>query len=101
MNCVDANVPYRLMRTAALGSALARVPSDFVLANIALAVLLKQDPRVRHGSVPIRFRARRGGEPSVPLSRFGSKAAELYRQLRAMQRRPEASGQAAERPVVT
>ena len=93
VNCVDANVPYRLMRTAMLGPALARIPSTFVLANIALAVLLKQDPRVRHGSVPIWFRARTGGEPSVPLGRFGSKAAELSRQLRALRRKSEFSGQ--------
>ena len=100
VDCVDANVPYRLMRTTVLGPALARIPPDFALANIALAVLLKRDARVRHGSVPIRFRARAGGEPSVRLDRFGSKAAELYRQLRAMLRGPEASGQATESPVV-
>ena len=100
VNCVDANVPYRLMRTAALGSAVARIPPDFVLANIALAALLKQDTRVRHGSVPIRFRARTGGEPSVRLSRFGSKATELYRQLRAVLRAPETSGRATKSPVV-
>ena len=101
VNCVDANVPYRLMRTAALRQALARIPADFVLANIALAVLLRQDARVRHGSVPIRFRARSGGEPSVRLDRFGSKAAELYRQLQAMSRLPETPAPATEPRVMT
>ena len=100
VNCVDANVPYRLMRTAALGPALARIPPDFALANVALAVLLKRDARVRHGSVPIRFRARTGGEPSVRLGRFGSKAVELYRQIREMLRAPLPAGRAAESPVV-
>ena len=81
VNCVDANVPYRLMRTRLLGPALARVPSTFRLGNIALAVLLRRDPAVHHGSVPIHFRARDGGEPSVRLAGFAPKALELYRQL--------------------
>jgi dolichol-phosphate mannosyltransferase len=84
VNCVDANVPYRLMRPAALGEALERIPPDFLLANIALAVLLKKDKRIRHGSVPIHFRERYGGEPSVRMSKFGGKAAELYQQLKGM-----------------
>ena len=93
VNCVDANVPYRLMRTAALGPALARIPPDFVLANIALAVFLKRDSHLRHGSVPIRFRARGSGEPSVPLGQFASKAGELCRQLRALLHKSEFSAQ--------
>ena len=84
INCPDANVPYRLMRTAMLGPFLDRVPKDFLLANIALAVLLKLDRSVRHGYVPIHFRERYGGEPSVGMGKFGTKAIELYRQLRAM-----------------
>lgn len=84
--CEDANVPYRLMHTAVLGSHLAAIPADFSLANIALATLLKRDPDVRHGCVPIRFRERYGGEPHVPLARFGGKAFELVSQLRALPR---------------
>lgn len=80
-NCVDANVPYRLMRTERLQSTLELIPTDFSLANVALAVLLRRDQSWRHGSVPIRFRERYGGEPSVRLGRFGEKAAELIGQL--------------------
>jgi len=40
----------------------------------------------RHGSVPIRFRERHGGEPSVTLGKFGEKAHELLSQLRALER---------------
>lgn len=86
VNCVDANVPYRLMRTAAVAPWLDRVPTDFSLANIALAVLLKKRTTLRHGDIPIRFRERYGGEPAVGFSKFGLKAAELYRQLRGMLR---------------
>jgi dolichol-phosphate mannosyltransferase len=84
VSCVDPNVPYRLMRTAACAPSFARIPADFVLANVGLAFVLKKDPMVRHGDISIRFRERYGGEPSVPLSKFAAKALELLRQLRAL-----------------
>lgn len=83
-NCIDANVPYRLMRTESISPFLDRIPSDFHLANVALAVLLRKNPAIRHGMVNIRFRARYGGEPSVRLRKFGGRAAELIRQLSAL-----------------
>lgn len=79
--CADANVPYRLMRSSALSDVLPRIPEDFCLANVALAVLLRKDKSVKHGKVSIRFRERYGGEPSVRLGKFGSKAFELHQQL--------------------
>ncbi len=84
VNCVDANVPYRLMRAARLGPILARIPATFKLGNIALAVLLRKDGTIREGRVPIHFRVRDGGEPMVRLGGFAPKALELYRQLKAM-----------------
>lgn len=84
VNCVDSNVPYRLMRTEILRDPLERIPADFFLANVGLAVLLRKDRNTREGRVPIRFRERYGGEPSVALSKFGGKASELVRQLRAL-----------------
>ena len=85
-NCIDANVPYRLMRTARLLPILDKIPGDFHLANVALAVLLKRDASWRQASVPIRFRERYGGEPSVRLGKFGEKARELHMQLRQLLR---------------
>lgn len=82
--CVDANVPYRLMRTSILPSALARIPDNFFLANVALAILLRKAKGIRHGSIPIHFRERYGGEPSVSLAKFRSKAFELISQLRSL-----------------
>lgn len=79
--CADANTPYRLMRTDAVAPYLPGIPSDFFLANVALAVLLRRETSIRHGRVPIRFRERYGGEPSVPLGNFGARASELVRQL--------------------
>lgn len=82
--CVDANVPYRLMRTEILKDVVEKIPADFFLANVALAVLLRRKPGVREKSVPIRFRERYGGEPKVKMAKFGQKALELVRQLRAL-----------------
>lgn len=79
---VDANVPYRLMRTKILLGKLERLPADFFLANVGLAVLLRRSQDIRHQWIPIRFRERYGGEPSVKLSKFGNKALELLAQLR-------------------
>jgi len=83
-NCIDANVPYRLMRTAGLTPILGRIPADFFLANVALAVLLRREKSWRHSLIPIRFRERYGGEPSVGLGKFGEKARELLSQLRCI-----------------
>ena len=82
--CVDANVPYRLMRAKTLAPLLERIPKDFFLANVGLAALLRRQPEVRQGAVRIRFRERYGGEPSVRLGKFGEKAFELIRQLRQL-----------------
>jgi len=79
--CVDANVPYRLMKTKGLEDKIGRIPHDFFLSNVALAVLLKRDPQWRHGIVKIKFSERYGGEPSVALGEFGARAVELVRQL--------------------
>ena len=82
-DCVDANVPYRLMSTTNLLTLVDSIPSDFDLANIALAVQIQRSGW-RETSVPIVFRPRAGGEPSVPLSRFARKAFELFFQLRRL-----------------
>jgi dolichol-phosphate mannosyltransferase len=79
-SCVDANVPYRLMSTTKLLSLVNSIPAQFHLANIALAVQMKRAGR-RETSVPIVFRPRAGGDPSVPLVRFAGKALELFGQL--------------------
>jgi dolichol-phosphate mannosyltransferase len=82
--CVDANVPYRLMKTNFLPEKLKAISTDFFLANVGLAVLLRKDRSIKHGIIPIHFRERYGGEPSVRLGKFGSKAFELMLQLRKL-----------------
>lgn len=85
IDCTDANVPYRLMRTEKLLPLVASIPPSFDLANIALAVQIKR-AGWRECAVPIVFRARIGGEPSVPLFRFARKANELITELRGLGR---------------
>jgi hypothetical protein len=84
VNCVDANVPYRLIRTTGLEAILRQIPEDFFLANVALSVLLRRISSYRHGLIPIKFRERYGGEPSVRLGRFGAKARELLTHLQRL-----------------
>jgi len=86
VRCPDANVPYRLMNVETCRAAIERIPCDFTLANIALAVELARQPSIREGRIPIIFRPRHGGEPSVPLSKFALRAMELFRQLRTMEK---------------
>ncbi|TLV01313.1 glycosyltransferase family 2 protein [Dyadobacter luticola] len=84
VDCPDANVPYRLMQTDIIQTAIRQIPSDFHLANVALAVLLRRNKSVTHAYIPIGFRERYGGEPSVKLPLFGRKAIELYRNIQQM-----------------
>lgn len=84
VSCVDANVPYRLMRTDAICNDLERIGPDFDLANIALAVVLRKNKLITHFAIPIHFRERYGGEPNVPITKFGQKALELRQQLKRL-----------------
>ncbi len=81
-DCVDANVPYRLMNHRACQSGIPFIPNDLSLANIGLAVILRKTPSIRHGAIPIGFPPRLGGEPSVRFLQFATKAIELFRQLK-------------------
>jgi glycosyltransferase involved in cell wall biosynthesis len=82
VDCEDANVPHPLMKSANCASAIQSVTSDLYLANIALAVILRKDPSIHHGLIPIGFPPRHGGEPSVPFMNFASKGIELFAQLK-------------------
>ena len=75
----DANVPYRLMRRDALALALEELPADFHLTNILLAVRLQRLTGIRW--VPIRFRERHGGTPSIRAGSFVANGRLLFRQL--------------------
>lgn len=77
----DPNVPYRLMRQAALQRALEKIPATFDLHNIALSVALKRDPQVRCAYIPIIFRSRQGGRSSLNLPRIIRAGWKMLKQL--------------------
>ena len=66
----DANVPYRLVRTPILARALARIPADFDMQNVALTLALKRNRGLRWKHIPIHFRDRQGGANSINLRRI-------------------------------
>lgn len=74
----DTNVPFRLYDAKLAAATAARVPKDFNLANIAMALLMEP-----HGfrEVPIHFRDRLGGHPTVRLWGFAPKAVRLHRDV--------------------
>lgn len=81
----DANVPYRLMRADRLARALDDFPDRFGLPNVLLAHRLTRLAGIHW--VPIRFRARQGGETSLDAASFARQGWRLLRQLRAERRR--------------
>jgi glycosyltransferase involved in cell wall biosynthesis len=74
----DTNVPFRLYRAPLAAAAARRVPPDFSLANIAMALLLEPEGFVE---VPIHFRDRVGGQAAVRMWGFAPKALRLHRDL--------------------
>ena len=60
-----------------------KIPRTFSVANVALAILAKR-AGLKHFYVPIIFRDRQGGEPSVPCLKFAAQAVHLYKNLREL-----------------
>ncbi|RYD51751.1 MAG: glycosyltransferase family 2 protein [Sphingobacteriales bacterium] len=77
----DPNVPYRLMHRDVLMPILSAIPNDFHLANIWVSVLVNKQSRIAW--IPIHFRDRSGGSPSVKTFSFVKHGFKLFRQLRA------------------
>jgi len=74
----DTNVPFRLYDAPLAAATARRIPPDFSLANIAMALLLEP---AGFEEVPIHFRDRMGGHPTVRLWGFVPKALRLHRDL--------------------
>lgn len=77
----DANVPFRLYEVRLAADAARRVPPSFDLANIAVALLLEP---MGFLELPIHFRDRFGGHPSVRWYGFARKAVKLFRDLKTL-----------------
>jgi dolichol-phosphate mannosyltransferase len=77
----DPNTPYRLMSRSSL-EVVSRIPQDFHLANVALAMLQTRFSQVRWHSVP--FRQRSGGSSSQKLWGFARRAWQLFVQVHSL-----------------
>ena len=77
----DANVPFRLYHAQLATETAQRIPRSFDLANIAMALLMEP-----HGfiEVPIHFRDRTGGHPTVRWWGFARKAVRLRRDFKTL-----------------
>lgn len=78
---VDGNVPYRLIHADLMKNMAYKVPADFHLANILISVLSNKQQKIKW--VPIHFRDRSGGSPSVKTFSFVKHGFKLYKQLKA------------------
>lgn len=74
----DPNVPYRLFRSATL-SGLMTQSYKINLYNVYLALYHKKHSSVRY--IPIVFRDRWGGSPSVKVGGLWKRGLELWREL--------------------
>jgi len=79
---IDANVPYRLLRTEALRKALPYIPANFNIHNVALTVTLKRlGDQLRWDYVTIHFRDRQGGSNSIDLMKVAKMGADMILKL--------------------
>jgi glycosyltransferase involved in cell wall biosynthesis len=80
-NVKDPNVPYRLVRSRVLRSALRNIPTDLNLQNIGLSVVLGREQDLRWKYFPIHFRARQGGQNSINYGKIAKMGFEFLRDL--------------------
>lgn len=88
VSVVDANTPFRLMKTASIKPVLSLIPEDFFLSNVALsAICVKKGLKCRW--LPITFKPRQGGVNSINVLRIfliGRKAVgDFYRINRSIE----------------
>ncbi|MEI6266720.1 MAG: glycosyltransferase family 2 protein [bacterium] len=69
LNVVDANTPFRLVKTRVLKKYIEKIPKDFNLSNVMLTVLLVKN-KENIDFRPITFRPRQGGVNSINLTRI-------------------------------
>jgi dolichol-phosphate mannosyltransferase len=79
--CRDANVPYRLMRAAAIAPLLEKIRPNCFFTNVALSVLARRF-RLKQKFIPITFRDRHAGSSTISYAQLVGHAAELYRNLK-------------------
>lgn len=81
---IDANTPYRLMKTSKLKSTLEIMPENYNLPNVIISVVF-QRYKYRVLYMPITFRPRQGGINSINLKKIckiGWKALKDFREIK-------------------
>ena len=69
VNLIDANTPFRLMKTITLKNFIGKIPHDYNLSNVLLSVIYaKYNLHVKY--LPITFRPRQGGKNFINLRRI-------------------------------
>jgi len=82
----DANVPFRLMKTAVLRDCISFIPADYNLPNVALCVAcIKLGYSLKF--LPITFRPRQGGINSINLKNIFSIGRKALRDFTEINRR--------------
>ena len=80
---VDANTPFRLMKTIKLKPIMDIIPNDYNLTNVAIsAIAVRWNYNI--GWYPITFRPRQGGVNSINMRRIfmmGFKALTDFRTI--------------------
>ena len=80
---LDANTPYRLMKSGPLRNNMKYVPEDFFLSNVALSAIYKKKNMKMH-FIPITFRPRQGGVNSINIKKIfgvGVKALSDFKKI--------------------
>lgn len=72
----DPNVPYRLIRSDLLAIVIDSIPEDFYLSNILISARIKSRSSVLW--LPITFRERFGGTPSIKTFSFVKEGVRLF-----------------------
>lgn len=81
----DVNCPFRLMRTATVGSSLAAIPSDSFAPNVIISGLACARSWRIH-QVPVLFQERQTGEVSIKKWKLFKAACRSFRQTIAFAR---------------
>lgn len=69
VNVIDANTPFRLMKSETLKKYIGYIPDNFNLSNVIVSVIFeKAKCNVKY--IPITFRPRQGGVNSINMKRI-------------------------------
>lgn len=82
---IDANTPFRLMKSSTLQKYVGLIPKDYNLSNVMVSVIYgKKKLAVKY--IPITFRPRQGGVNSINMKRIFHIGIQAIKDFRMMNR---------------